>query len=508
MQGEVGLFPQSYTSPFPPADSPAHSTSDLTHPQSVEPLSGLAQSAEGSHGTTTLAPLRDTSDSVSLHSLASRRSSVGRARAGSDELDRMPEVGPDGFPLNPRAILAAKAAANAETAARVVRENAEERRKSDEAAYEKNRLLEGTPVEGLQMSDESDDEPISPVVPSTSSSAQDLARKAEMRAAIFNKGTTYSNGPLNGAAPVWSPSPAPSAVFGPLPMLDEPEGDFMDNYLPGNDLSLSDMAPSLSETVLRSSLSHDEPSVASIPVVSSPAVLEPVEEAAPAHVGGAIAVVAALGAAATGAFAYHQHTPEVQEVVAPAPVALLPQAEAVVHEQAATLPESVTAEPIHVPATSAVPTVEVVSPQSVKSRSLSPIDTSSKAVSPSLASLPATILPTPVVSQHTVAHPLLSDSPAASIASRDSSQVGHDRLANTSVQTGETSPRGASEGAFSQKGETLPHDPREWDVAQVVEWGKGKGFDKLTLSKFQGSSSHCYAADADQAQSTKFRATF
>lgn len=42
----------------------------------------------------------------------------------------------------------------------------------------------------------------------------------------------------------------------------------------------------------------------------------------------------------------------------------------------------------------------------------------------------------------------------------------------------------------------LPYDPREWGVAEVLAWGRATGFDDLTLSKFEGSFSGLFISQS------------
>lgn len=54
---------------------------------------------------------------------------------------------------------------------------------------------------------------------------------------------------------------------------------------------------------------------------------------------------------------------------------------------------------------------------------------------------------------------------------------------STSVRTEDTSPRSSLASKTA-----APTDPRTWTVEQVVEWGRSKGFDATTLDKFTGRS--------------------
>ena len=78
------------------------------------------------------------------------RSHLSDNARGSDDEDAVPRE-------NLRAVLAAKAAANAEKEALEEREREERRRREDEEAYARTRRENGL-VEGLQLSDESEDE--------------------------------------------------------------------------------------------------------------------------------------------------------------------------------------------------------------------------------------------------------------------------------------------------------------------------------------------------------------
>ena len=132
----------------------------------------------------------------------------------------------------------------------------------------------------------------------------------------------------------------------------------------------------------------------------------------------------------------------------------------------------------------------------VAAAALSSLNSAAQADPPLAARTPS---PAPATSQPSNSsgngHGLASYSPSGSLGShsRSSSRLGTAQTTTTAASnaTGDTSPRDSAFGAGANSvivgsNGNLPYDPRTWGVKEVCEWGKVKGFDDLTLSKFQG----------------------
>lgn len=313
---------------------------------------------------------------------------------------------------------------NAEQEAREEQERAEKRKKDDEAAYE--RVRNAGLIEGLQLSDESDEEEeimtggyplangtslsrqvskeeenrLSPhkSISRTSSNASSRGRnRANTQPSIYAE-STYSQSSL---APPLPGSPS-------VPPLPGPAVTAADALLSSTPHNLSPVQTREDPVVASSTQDIDEPprSVSpSPPLPPLPPASEPAESLRDAS--------------------SRPHTP----LPIPVPVA------------SESLASPIT--PKHVPAPLPIPTQAVV--------------------------LPAT--------SPTTSHASGLDQ------SRASSRLG-------TALTGETSPGGSVRGIGSDTDalKNLPNDPVTWTVDDVVEWGRVKGFDGLTLGKFSGQS--------------------
>lgn len=546
-RGEVGLFPQSYTSSRPPSFFPSEGGD-----QADSPVLGGTAASTVSPPTPTLAhdevapplphdaPVQHETLSPTLGS--QRRDSVSDASLHSqvdDEDDEAPVQGLNGVrPADGaahRAALAAKAMENAEREAQEERERAERRRREDEERYEKRK---SGFIEGLQLSDESDDdEPEPEVAPvlttrldepveeveelrdesigrqSVDETGSSLVRpRADTQASTYAE-SVYSN--ASSAPPIPSP-PVPGAANAPSPSIA---------------LAASEPSPS---TALA-------PEPASIALPASPAIeatessaAEPVEapatkgdetprsgnEASPDESAGGIAdtlkaasestagvltagaagLVAAVGAAAAATGVALQGDDDKAREVAPVSQAAAMQSQ---EEELAAPVEATAALDSDATATAAAPPPpdETAVPVEVPARAATPVQATAADAAVESAPAVESVPVAAAASQPAAAPPVLVDSarattpPAAlsaplaqpvSPASLDQSRASTPATSaaplSSSVVTGATT----ATASTSEQGEAkeLPADPMTWNVDEVVAWGKQKGFDALTVGKF------------------------
>lgn len=395
----MGLFPQSYTSPTPPVDSapvsPSLGSSALV--SSPNPVMD-ATMIDVQNALDQLKVDRDSrADSASVRSHLSGNTRDGR---NSDDEDNLPVE-------NPRAVLAAKAAANAEKAAREQRERAESRRVEDGKAY----ASRGEMANGIQLSDESDDEDASIQARLAGDGAAAETRFVPVTGGMASSqtngrpraGTTTSMYSSESSAS--SPPPVPTA---PLPSLPFPT-------------------------------SQRSPEVTPTPSSGRPFGLDNTALAATAGAG--LAAAAAIGVATSNQSGHESARP-------------------------ASNVSTLAAQQQRVDLRTPTPTL----PASQSLRNTPKDSTNPRYLNE------------------------MVDSPAASNTSathsRSSSRLGEAPPTARSSGTGDTSPRESSYGNAALL-KDLPRDPTTWGVDEVCEWGKAKGFDALTLSKFQGESHTC-----------------
>ncbi|GAA5891794.1 hypothetical protein JCM5296_001863 [Sporobolomyces johnsonii] len=492
-RGEQGLFPQSYTSPYPPAidenggeygdeGEPAEGGATLSPPtplaasssrerlaasdlhQSLDRLSPRGSFTTGGSGSGARTP--------SINS--SRRSSAASAQMNDDDEDSTSMLrGTSGVGAAHRAALAQKALENAEQAAREERERAERRKREDEEAYERARN-QGL-IEGLQLSDESDDE--DDMGPSIGAFhiMNGAAAAAENRPAL-SKTTSLSSSlgtELNG-------SRRPRADTQPSIYA---ESTYSNNSsippVPSAALAPADIPAPLSRSPSRSSSRSPVVTATSSFATQDQQPHHTVLDSLKVSTGAAAETVGAgiVGAAAAAAGLSSQHeqqdrsaTPEPARSVTPSTI-LPSEAAPVVQASTSALPESL----------SAFPAATFIASGSLDfdhPRTPLPLPAAS-------AAAPKTPkhVPTPLPLSTSFSSVAASSSPAAShtsglTQSRASSRMG-------TAATGETSPGASVNGAGPEKdGRVLPKDPLSWTVDDVVEWGRQKGFDALTLTKF------------------------
>ncbi|GAA5873399.1 hypothetical protein JCM16303_001114 [Sporobolomyces ruberrimus] len=447
-RGEVGLFPQSYTTKERPEAGALEGTSTESEAQpeavsSTEPLDqppppplyGVAPPSAitsrerlGANDvpdrlSPSAAGARSGNRPPSLSS-SSRRNSTASAGDDEDDSASLLRVSTGSGP-NHRAALAQKAMENAEEAAREEQERAERRKKEDEEAYE--RVRNAGLIEGLQLSDESDDEdeePLSrsyPVVPNGGLSRQASKEETERLSPHKSISRTSSNASSNKRRDRANTQPSiyaestysQSSLAPPLPETTVPP-------LPGPAVTAADALFDESTpkdlTPVRSR--EEEPPVSSSPALSASRELEP------------------------------------------------PASPTISLQQAPGEPTETTRESISRPQT----------PLPAPSPSLATVG---EFTTPKHVPVP---LPIPA---HAVALPAALASPTTSQASGLDQSRASSRLGT--ALTGETSPGPSVRGGVNTDKDStrgLPTDPATWSVDEVVEWARQKGFDNLTLGKF------------------------
>lgn len=407
---------------------------------------------------------------------------------------------------NPRAVLALKAAKNAEIAAREQRERAERRRVEDEAAYAAARGENGL-VEGLQMSDESDmeeEDQLLPVsrslakrTPSISSAKEVPGGDATAQAAAVEVvSPPFLAIPTSAAFPSLAAMAVDDEVHSVRSRAGTVNSVYADSIhdspssapLPfdGNEFVLPPLPVSSPLFVTTPSSPYvtpppsDKPSADPTPVASASTTPQPNGHAfspltaLPAVGAGIAGAAAATAVAVAGASslsaAFQPHTPD--------PTTSLPdEAQHILYSPTPVAPPpSFTAAPVAGPS----PTRPDRANGSDARRSSPPSHISTSHAALASATGRSDYVPSPAASLTSGTH------------SRSSSRLGTAPLTAASTGTGETSPRESTSGSGLGTsgvvgGKLLPYDPRVWGVEEVVEWGRLKGFDALTLSKFQGA---------------------
>lgn len=447
---------------------------------------------------------------------ASVRSRVSQVTRGSDDEDDSGVIngnGPNGTSPskgmggNHRAALAARAVENAERAAREEQERAEQRRRADEEAYAKARS-EGL-VEGLQLSDESEseDEDLLPLPVGMKSTLSRTPEEVEPTSpptvpsaeivppTPTDPETNKAVQPLEAAAltPEATPSADDESLAG-RPRAETVSDGYAESTYSNYSIPNSTSSPNI-ETVASS-----PPTAAlSVPIPDEDAREELITTTTPAEPNGtatpqpnghsflsniATAPVAAASAVGAGAVGLATAAFVSTRTETPEPTPFEP-----VNEQVLTPAQEVAAAseaPVPVPAPTVVASVDEPSTSAPPGAPRSstpppaPAPASEPLPAPTTRALPApinTLASTPIAAAFVA-------SPAASTVSRSSSRVDTAPTTVKSTGTAETSPQVGSSSVLRD----LPHDPRVWTVDDVVEWAKAKGFDTLTLAKFQGES--------------------
>ncbi|GAA5871266.1 hypothetical protein JCM8547_007237 [Rhodosporidiobolus lusitaniae] len=532
-KGEVGLFPESYTSDRPPSFYPfpedLHSGPNgfnASHLPPSPPVTGGPQpgamfgppaTSSGSGTATEGGEEKEVLNQSSLSpASAARRLSHGSASIHSRSSARTYDD--DGFddsaslhstgPRRPedgaahRAALAAKAMENAEKAAQEERERIEKRRKEDEERYEAVRR-DGL-IEGLELSDESDaEEGFSPLMGQKPFGAAAVEEKEDEEKEVLQEGKEAAQQ----VVPVGGEAVPASATHGQRPSLPEtvsssdsldvkkpelrPRADTQPSIyaestysqsssvppVPSPPTAIADLPPLpaspqpvVTPPVSTAPLSPPEPASTSPASATSAAsgMLDTLKSAAStttaADGAAAVAAGAGVGLAVSSATEKSEPSPEPTSVAQDLPK------EASTALDAAPPAEEVTAAPVDVKAaeTATAPPVETAPPAVTSS-------SASRTITPApLDAVSSTSFPIPP-SSTAAAAPAIAPSLTASPSSAAFSRNGG----------GAASTAGTSAPASEAGGRELPADPMAWSVEDVVEWAKQKGFDKLTVSKFE-----------------------
>ncbi|GAA6036685.1 hypothetical protein NBRC10512_003519 [Rhodotorula toruloides] len=568
-RGEIGLFPQSYTSSRPPSFFPSEDANDFGGAGTSSAGPDTIVSPTPVLATTTASPILSHDEDASpadepngrLALLSSRRDSVSEtsvhSRYDDDEEDdaassihhasSSSQRMSDGAAH--RAALAARVSENAERAAQEERERAETRKREDEERYREYR--KSGLIEGLQLSDESDEEdeddaplplPSSveassdeaglangekavPAVnggpaPATSEAEEILSTpahtspdaerpeirpRADTQPSIYAE-STYSNNssippvPSPPTLPTTEPSRSIAAVSAPEPLetASLPNEQAKEPILAGTPaiLAAESASPVGGDETPRSPAPVEPSTVQQEPEHSATtAITETLKStthtAAEVLTAGAAGVVAAAttAAAIAGVSLSHDSKDEQKEVdeakkeVDAVPKEAEPALKTDVVEPAAPPKPETTAIPAvtehsvaPVPASAADAVVEASAPPA--SSAPSPATAVDSPAAPRSTTPPATSAPT-----------VQPSSPTTTAESRSSTPATHAPLSSSIVTAATTATPAASvsgdaTGTSEAGKKDLPADPMNWNVENVVEWGKQKGFDQLTLSKF------------------------
>lgn len=356
-------------------------------------------------------------------SIRSRLSQLSRDGKNSDDDELPPTTN-----TNPRAVLAAKAAANAEKEAK--NERAREKAESERAATNSYDLSRDGLIEGIQISDESEEE-------------EEVVRGELLPEAI----SSSSNGTMNGVTEVAS-----------------------DNRPRVNS---STSATSIYADESRSSARAITPPPLPLPITSTPPTnssqaTPPLPTSARHFALDSIIPSAAVQAATVGLAGVGATTAAVY----------------LNHRE----PSPQTSQQ-NFNSSSSTPTL------SSSTNNIPPPITMPTNINPTLQA--ANTPPPTLVSHFLNSNPsqTYATSPANSLGSMNNQSRSSSRQDTgnfASAGTSDTSPRDSTYGNGSKsstsngKISNLPADPTTWGVREVVEWGKMKGFDGLTLAKFEG----------------------
>ncbi|GAA6048147.1 hypothetical protein JCM3770_003684 [Rhodotorula araucariae] len=550
-RGEVGLFPQSYTSSRPPSFMPADAVDGDTSPvfgtttgaTTVSPSTPTSTPAIAAFVATVSAPGDGSIEHETLSPTLGprRRDSAGEtsvhSRVDDDEFDDGASALNVQRPADGaahRAALAAKAVENAEKAAQEERERAARRKKEDEERYESVR--QSGLIEGLQLSDESDDEgddegddeaeaplplpvtenapagegaeltdvAVRPALPGTVSTAiNDGIALPETRPRADTQTSSYAESVYSNSSsvpPVPSPGaagaaiiPSPSIAAASVKPVPPPAAEIA---LPASPvLDIAEPTTTKGDETPRSS--HEPPSSASgAGLVDT--LKSTTESAAGAITAGAAGLVAAATTAVAAAGVGLGSDQPKEETHTAEPVAAQPHEELVALPEeanavldtgtsattAAPPPPEETAVPAQlvedVPALSSAPVQATADDAAIESYTQTDVDSAPAPVpAPLPAVVPVTATTPPPAPPPPATQPA---SPASANHSRASSPATSAAPLSASFVTAATT----ATAPTSEKGDAreLPADPMNWSVEDVVDWGKQKGFDDLTVSKF------------------------
>lgn len=481
-RGEIGLFPQSYTSSTPPSPEPNAGPNDDVIAE--EPANGQ-QTAEATPLAAAApfagaASTQPTANNLTAPPVLERRNSVGETSLHShfteeegDADDAIPSQSQrlsDGAAH--RAALAARVSENAERDAQMARELAERRKREDEERYAQSTGQVGL-VDGLQLSDESDDEGEEPVesflplpaplpapitseaIDSMSTATAAVHKEAEERPDMRPRADTEASDFTQSDSSLYANQSS---------SVDVPDGQ---NNVPTQPLELPAslaVAPTMEEG---EEPQETAPTGAGIPEdaprsgeqtptqLAEESTIEP-HDAAASH-GRTDAIATAAGAGLAGAFGIG------------AAAAQSRHASSDPKEETEPLDTSRTHAAENGAATEVGPEIPTSTVSATGHDDLLPSAPASS-VSPSPPHAPRMSSPLVVDTTHTAPPPLTRSALGTPV----------------SAPNGAFSPASTTRSTASPivAWDTLPADPIDWTVDNVVDWGQQKGFDESILSKF------------------------
>lgn len=365
--------------------------------------------------------------------------------------------------------MAAKVSQNAEREAQEARDLAERRKREDEERYAQSAGQTGL-IDGLQLSDESDDE--------------------------------GADEPVESFLPLPAPLPSASAVNGDHDVVEETPVVKQD---PSRPRAATDTS------------TYDEPAITAVPAADN--IAEPTSALAPGAGEGEQRVAQAETSVVPPAVAELQDVDEVPRSGEQTPTSYTPTTANGTHMQGAATALSVAGAGL-------AGAFGAAAAHSASSAGTAPepergVAGLSESVSSSYSAHPAPVAPADTLAQldpqpiavavehapesASVAAPSYLTSALLPAASPPRSNVPHtssplvvdtthgaspglDTMSPTSATGSALSPGSALRSAASPlvRWDSLPADPIDWSVENVIDWGKQKGFDENILSKFAG----------------------
>ncbi|BGP53427.1 hypothetical protein JCM8202v2_000986 [Rhodotorula sphaerocarpa] len=478
VRGEVGLFPESYAASRPPS---------LAESNEQEGGAAKTDADQGDHATPRAdagafpvvitatetpptasppAPKRRNSDGgASLHSHVTEEDDD---EGDEDARSRLRQS--EG--ANHRAALAAKVSQNAERDAREARELAERRKRQDEARYARSAGL----VDGLQLSDESDDddealeEPVESFLPlpaplptsSATSPTTELAvspAAPEERPELRPRGDTEVSGHSESDASVYAPEPSPGPAVADAPVVP-PVADQAPALDPEETAVLEAPTGAVDATEAEKVSRNGDTTPTSPSTAPRPVMLE-FQEGSTHSLAGMAATAAGAGlAGAAGAAAFHNYQGPTTAAETPG-MELEPRLMAVSEtEEAGAKPATESDAPA--PAPAPAPALAPVSP---------PVEPASLVAASAIRAETVPLPETPA--------PLAVDTSSNALSPRPQLAATPRNVTGSSV-----SPPPSLLRSPTVAWDSLPADPFDWGVDDVVNWGQQKGFDEGILSKF------------------------
>lgn len=457
MSGEEGLFPQAYTSTEPPIADPL--------PATAQPTAMNGDKGSSSNGL--LDPVDEEASSARETAPSPIEDSAARARAVSDAQSETPSMisndsldrtaadttqeaeqnglgheaagAPQGMDdrRHMRAILAAKAAAEAEKRAFEEKVRAEERRRAEAAIYADERAGEraSVPIAGLEFSDESEDED------------DDRLRQHLLDAEGFPRAPARQPSPPRVVEPVVEEDEAASVVESPAQAVAEPAP-------PATAESNGDPLTVAAATQLPASpLLAQEESAEEKVDASSVISRDVASEAEPVQAEAARDVAATETEGEQGAVTATEAPEEASEAEQEAQRSVQPPTEAAIFGAATALGVAGTALAAH----TALEGEETVKNSPEPDKDAAPAQFEARDSDSGAADL------TPRLEQ--------TEAPAISAILSEGE--------STTTQEGRRRP------TVSTKSLQRPEDPMDWSVDDVVDWGKSHGFDDFVLGKLR-----------------------